>query len=152
MSSLSDFAEIKILQGLAPVLTAPTIDVSTSAIDTSPYQGFAFEFNVGVSLDTLSGSLYHTLKVMGCATSGGVYTAVADADILGIYVEGVKVSSGSNSYIIDAAAEDPVTVLFVFRPSLRYVEGKDDVTGTHTNGTPLSINFISRTGASALNA
>lgn len=160
MSSLTDLigrGNLDIRSVLAPVLTAPTIDVESSAIDTALYQAYAFIFDVGVSLDTLSGSLYHTLKVMECATSGGSYTAVADADIIGIY--GVdssgnfeKLSSGTNAYVIDAAAEDPATVVFVFRPTLRYVKAKDDVTGTHTNGTPLSFNFIGVSHGSPLNA
>lgn len=97
-------------------------------VDLQGCEGALVIFNIGASGDTLSGSVYVTLTVMECATSGGTFTAVADADLGG----------GANSIVIDAAAEDDVVHWRAYFGSLRYIKAFVDFTGTHTNGIPIS--------------
>lgn len=106
-----------------------TADVTSSAIDISGYGSLAVLFNIGASGDTLSGSVYWTLKLTECDTSGGTYTDVAAADT----------HNGVATVVIDDNAEDATVVKFGYKGSKRYVKAVAAKTGTHTNGTPIGI-------------
>ncbi len=81
----------------------------------------------GISGDTLSGSVYWTIKFQEC-DDNATWTNIADADLEG----------GANLWIINAAAEDPTTIVRNYIGSKRYVRIFWDSTGTHTNGTPIA--------------
>jgi hypothetical protein len=81
----------------------------------------------GISGDTLSGSVYWTIKFQDC-DDNATWVDIADA-----YLEG-----GANLWIINAAADDPTTIIRNYTGSKRYVRIFWDATGTHTNGTPIS--------------
>lgn len=104
-------------------------DVVSSAIDTQGFDALEVVFDVGNSGDTLSGTLYWTLKLTECDTSNGTFTDVAAADLL----------NGVATVVIDAPAEDSAAFKFGYRGNKRFVKGVATKTGTHTNGTPIGI-------------
>lgn len=107
-------------------------DVDGTGVDLAGYEGALMIAHVGQSGDTLSGSVSHTLIFQESDISSSGYTAIADTDLLG----------GANSVVIDAAAEDEVIVRRGYLGNKRYVRVIDDLTGTHTNGTPISAMVI----------
>lgn len=86
--------------------------------------------NVGISGDTLSGTVYHTIKLQESADNI-TFTDVAAADM-----------EGANAVVIDDAAEDPVTIVWGYKGSKRYIRVIDDVSGTHSNGTPFGAVIV----------
>lgn len=130
------YSNIKLSQIAIPATKTTT--VTSSEIDTAGFESLVVEFNVGNSGDTLSGSLYWTLSLTECATSGGSFTAVAAADIR---VQGGTAGTTS-TYVIDAPAEDSLTVKFGYMGSLRYVKAVATATGSHSSGTPMGITAI----------
>lgn len=127
MASRDLASDIKLTQVVVPAVKTTT--TTSSAIDTAGYESLTVLFDMGNSGDTLSGTLYWTLSLTECDTSGGSYTAVADADIVG----------GTNSYVIDAPAEDSLAVKFGYIGNKRYVKGVATATGSHSSGTPIGI-------------
>lgn len=113
------------------IAATKTTTVTSSAVDTFGYDAATIIFDIGNSGDTLSGSLYWTLTLTECDTSGGSYTAVAAADLLGW--------SGAASYVIDAPAEDSLAVKVGYKGAKQFIKAVATVTGTHTNGTPMGI-------------
>lgn len=113
----------------ATVNAVATGTVTSSAIDTKGYESATVIFDIGNSGDTLSGTVYWTLSLTECATSGGSYTAVAAADIVG----------GVASVVIDAPSEDSLAVKFGYKGNLPFIKGVATATGTHSNGTPIGI-------------
>ena len=96
------------------------------AVDLAGYEAALVVVQVGISADTLSGSVFHTFKLQESATTtDGDFTDVAAGDM-----------DGTNSVVIDDAAEDPATIVWGYKGAKRYIRVFDDTTGTHTNGTP----------------
>jgi|NOAtaT_7_FD_contig_91_154657_length_1485_multi_2_in_0_out_0_2 hypothetical protein len=95
---------------------------------------------VGDSGDTLSGSLKHDV-IAEDSNDNSTFTAITDANAL--LLTGNKVAStlGSNGiiYTIDDPAEDQIVVRCGYLGSKRYFRLRVDTTGTHTNGTPMSM-------------
>jgi hypothetical protein len=103
--------------------------ITGDALDMQGYESLAVLFDVGNSGDTLSGSLYWTLTLTECDTSGGSYTAVASGDYLG----------GVVSHVIDAPTEDSNVFMLGYKGSKRYVKAVATATGNHSTGTPLGM-------------
>lgn len=98
------------------------------AVDLAGYETALVIVQCGISADTLSGSVLHTFKLQESATTtDGDFTDVAAADM-----------EGTQSTVIDDAAEDPATIVWGYKGSQRYIRVFDDTTGTHTNGTPIA--------------
>ena len=95
--------------------------------DLKGYEGALVVFEIGISADTLSGSVLLTLKVQE-SDDDSAYTDVAAADLIG----------GANAIVIDDAAEDAVIHVRGYNGAKRYLRAFVDFTGTHTNGTPIS--------------
>lgn len=111
------------------VAAVATATVTSSAVNMQGYDSLCILFDIGNSGDTLSGSVLWTLSLTECDTSGGTYTAVAAADIIG----------PGASYVIDAPSEDSLPVKFGYKGNKQFVKGVATATGTHTNGTPIGI-------------
>lgn len=120
-------SDIKVTQAF--VNANRTATTTSDAIDTQGFGSAAVVFDIGNSADTLSGTVFWTLSLTECDTSGGTYTAVAAADIV----------SGVATYVIDAPAEDSIAVKVGYIGTKRYIKGVATATGTHTNGTPIGI-------------
>lgn len=94
-------------------------------VDLQGYETAVAIVNVGISGDTLSGSVFHTIKLQESDALGSGYADVAAADM-----------EGTQGTVIDDPAEDPAVVVFGYKGAKRFIRVIDDVTGTHTNGTP----------------
>ena len=121
------------VQVVDPVVV--TADANSTSIDRWDYPGeVTFAALIGESGDTLSGSVYIELEVEESADNS-TFTDVADAD-LSNYVAG---NNDGCFGVIDAAAEDDEVYATQYTGSARYVRAVVNVTGTHTNGTPIGV-------------
>lgn len=120
------YHNVAISQPLIPVVA--TADQTSSAIDMQGFNSLVVIFDVGNSGDTLSGSVFWTLKLQH-SDDNSVYTDVAVGDLL----------NGATTVVIDAPAEDSLAVPFGYGGTKRYVKAVATKTGTHTNGTPLGV-------------
>lgn len=123
----------KVINTLVPINGNTTAEGTGLAVDTNGYQDVMMIANLGVSADTLSGSVYWTVTFQECAvTTAGSFTTIAAADLQG----------GLPTVLIDAAAEDPTLMVRRYLGDLRYVRILFTQTGTHTNGTPIAGTII----------
>lgn len=121
------YHNVTVSQVVNPAVATST--VTSSAIDRQGYGSVTALFSIGNSGDTLSGSVYWTLKLTECDTSGGTYTDVALADLY----------NSAATLVIDAGSEDNIVAKFGYRGSKRFVKAIATATGTHTNGTPIGV-------------
>jgi len=117
-------------QSIRPPAVA-TSTVTTSAVDVSGYRGSAFVVHCGASADTLSGSVYWTAKLQSSATELGTYADVADAD--------VQIASTNAFGLVNDPAEDDELYWIGYNGTDAWVKVVITATGTHTNGTPISV-------------
>lgn len=114
-----------------------TGDLNGATIDLQGYMACMFSANVGASGDTLSGSVKFELAVQE-SDDGSSWSAVADADISA----SVAGSQTGTFALIDDAAEDSLVYSVAYIGGKQYVRAIVNATGTHTNGTPLSITAL----------
>ena len=117
-----------------PVLVAPTVDVNSASIDLKDKRSVMLLALIGESGDTLSGSVKIELELED-SPDDSVWTDVVDADMR----DPVTGTNTGTFAVIDAAAEDDAVYVAGYRGNKRYVRVVVNVTGTHTNGTPLGI-------------
>ena len=123
------FSDLLAVKSINPIVGNNTTEGTGVGVDLAGFNGALMLAHVGQSGDTLSGSVYITVKFQECDTdTPGSYTDIADADL----------SGGANGVVIDAAAEDEVIVQRGYVGSKRWVRVLLAFTGTHTNGTPIS--------------
>lgn len=96
--------------------------------------GVMLQANVGVSLDTLSGSVYAELEVEE-SDDGITYTDVADDDLS----DSVTGTNTGTFGVIDDPAEDDQEYKTEYRGSKQYCRVVLNLTGTHTNGIPVGV-------------
>lgn len=126
---ISTISGVKVVQTLVPILGNTTAEGTGVAVDRQGFQDALMVAEVGISGDTLSGSIYWTIAFQESDdTTPGNFTNIATADMGG----------AANDHIINAAAEDPTTILREYRGTKRYLRILFTQTGTHTNGTPIS--------------
>lgn len=116
-----------------------TSDTNSTSVYMKGYDEVLFLVNVGESGDTLSASVKIELEVEESADDS-TYTDVADADL-------VKYVAGTNDGcfgVIDAAAEDDTPYFTAYRGNSDYARVVLNLTGTHSNGTPISVTAIRR--------
>lgn len=109
-----------------------TADADGLGIDLREYGSAMFAVNVGESGDTLSGSVKIELEVEE-SDDDSTYTDVADSD-LDTAVDG---TNDGTFAVIDADAEDDAVYTVGYKGTSRYVRIVVNLTGTHTNGTPI---------------
>lgn len=132
----------KVTQVVDPAVV--TADVDGDSVDMLGYGWCTFLALVGESGDTLSGSVKIELEVEE-SDDDSTFTDVADADLQN-YVAGTNDGCFA---VVDAAAEDDAVYKATYKGSSRYVRPVINVSGTHTNGTPIGIVAI-RHGAENL--
>jgi hypothetical protein len=126
---ISAYAGLKAVQALVPILGNTTAEGTGVVVDRQGFQSALMIAEVGISGDTLSGSIYWTIAFQECDdTTPGNFTNIAAGDLDG----------GVNDHVINAAAEDPTTIVRGYKGSKRYLRILLTQTGTHTNGTPIS--------------
>lgn len=128
-------SKVSVVLGLkAQVLTA---DAQGAAFDCQDDLGMMIVANVGLSADTLSGSVKIELAVEE-SDDASIWTAVADADLTAAVAGGAQTGTFA---VIDAAAEDEATYKVGYKGYKRYARAIVNLVGTHTNGTPVAINY-----------
>lgn len=121
------YNNITVVQVADPAMATAT--VTSSTIDLQGFNRGAVIFSIGAAGDTLSGSIYWTLKLTECDTSGGSYTDVALEDLHNV----------ADTVVIDSNTEDETAIKFGYKGNKRYLKAVATKTGTHTNGTPIGI-------------
>lgn len=117
------------LHAVAALVAVNSTGTKTSAaIDTYGFQSVIVLFDIGLSADTLSGSLLWTLSLQESDVSGSGYTAVAAGDYLG----------GVSSVVV-ALGQDSAVYKLGYKGNKRYIQGVATATGTHTSGTPIGM-------------
>lgn len=134
MSKRAIIEDVTVQQPMNP--TVLTADTTSATIDLNGFNGCLIIVNVGESGDTLSGSVYAEL-VLKESDDDSTYTAVAAADCQ----SATTIASGVFA-TIDAAAEDDLPYSIAYTGSKRYLQVTWDITGTHTNGTPVGCTAI----------
>jgi hypothetical protein len=117
----------KVFQAMVPIVANDDTEGTGLTCDRLGYQHVLMIAEQGISGDTLSGSIYWTIKFQE-SDDDSTWGNIANADL----------DNGANLWIINAAAEDPTTIIRLYKGSKRYVRIFWDATGTHTNGTPIS--------------
>lgn len=112
---------------MVPVVANDDTEGAGIGIDRNGYEEVLMIAQQGISGDTLSGSVYWTIKFQEC-DDNATWANIANADL----------ENGANLWIIDNANEDPTTIIRLYKGSKRYVRIFWDATGTHTNGTPIA--------------
>lgn len=113
-----------------------TADENGAGVDLQGFEGAVFLINVGAEGDVPSGTLFADYEAEE-STDDVTYTDVANADLIN--------ESGENAGTmvrIDAAAEAPKSYLVGYIGTKRYVRCVYNITGTHTTGTPASVDVI----------
>lgn len=127
---ISTISSCKVVQHLVPVLANNTSEgTPSSGVDRYGFQDVLLIAQQGISGDTLSGSIKWTVTFEEC-DDNATWTTIAAADLEGL--------SALGTHTIDAAAEDPTTIVRLYRGIKRYVRILWTATGTHTNGTPIA--------------
>ena len=121
---------VNIAQIIDPVTV--TADANSSTIDLAEFGIASIVTLVGESGDTLSGSVMIELEVQD-SPDDSVWTACADTDI----TDAVTGTNTGTYAVIDAAAEDDAVFSTQYIGDKRYCRTVVNVTGTHSNGTPI---------------
>ena len=121
---------------LAQTLTTTT---NGSSVDMSDANAVTFIVNMGDSADTLSGSVLWTITLEE-SSDDSIFTTVTDAESLLIAIDGTK-QALATSIVVDAPAEDSKVFEIAYKvpSSSQYLRPVITATGTHTNGTPMSV-------------
>ena len=110
----------------ATVTTAQT----SSAIDMQGYNSASVVFAIGHSGDTLSGSLFWTLKLQHSDSSGSGYSDTATTDI----------NAGVATIVIDGSTNaDSAAYSFGYIGGKRYLKAVATPTGSVSSGVPVGI-------------
>lgn len=127
-------SNIKESVGFNPeVLTA---DEDSTTFDMQGFESLVAIVQVGASGDTLSGSVFLELILEhGDEQDGSDAVAVTSADDV---LPGTALALGVFA-TIDDPAEDDAVFKIGYRGTKRYVRVAVDLTGTHTNGIPVSV-------------
>lgn len=113
---------------------AVTADATSDSVDMLGYESVAFYVLVGATGDTLDASNHIQLEIQDSADDS-TFAAVADVEI----TNSVTGANTGTFALINAAAEDDAVYMTEYKGSERYVLVEVNVTGTHTNGTPVGI-------------
>jgi len=113
-------------QHLNPVVSTTT--KTSTAIDLQGYNSAIVLFSMGLSGDTLSGSVYWTLKLQH-SDDNSTYTDLAAGDL----------NSSSLTSVVNSSALDETVYNFGYQGAKRYLKAVATPTGTHTNGTPIGV-------------
>ncbi len=121
------YRNVKTTQVFNP--TNSSVARTSTGVDTQGFSSATFVFAVGASGDTLSGSVFWTLKLQHSDDNSSFSDTVA-ADLL---------NDPTVTYVIDSSTEDEQAYSFGYKGTKRYMRGVATPTGTHTNGTPIGM-------------
>lgn len=124
------YSILKVIKSIISIVGNNTTEGTGVGVDLAGYEGALILFNIGASGDTLSSSVYMTLKLQE-SDNDTDYADVAAGDYL-----------GTQGLVIDAAAEDEIVHAIGYKGYKRYIRAYIAFTGTHTNGTPIAAQAI----------
>lgn len=128
---------IEVVKALEAIVVNNDSEGTGEIVDLAGYEAAEMIVNVGESGDTLSGSVYMDLILKeGDESDGSDMAAVAEDGVLGDW------ATGGIFATIDAAAKDGAVFHVGYIGSKRYIRLYVDVTGTHTNGTPIGAEVV----------
>ena len=119
----------------------PAVSSVTRTSTTIDLQGFnsaCVIFAIGQSADTLSGSVFWTLKLQH-SDDDSSYSDVTAAEL----------HNSAATVVVNSTALDKMAHSFGYQGSKRYLKGVATPTGTHTNGTPIGMIAVRSTAAYA---
>ena len=120
------YHNVAVSQPLNPVNSTAT--KTSSTIDLQGFNSLEVLFCLGTAGDTLSGSVYWTLKLQD-SDDDSTYADVAAANLL----------NGAATVVVNSMSLDETVVPFGYNGGKRYVKAVATPTGTHTNGTPIGV-------------
>lgn len=124
---------VDIIASIAPVAVGTTGTGQTGiAVDTRGFSSVELEFSYGAITATAA---TFTATVLEGDTTGGSFTSVADADLIGTEA-GAGLAAAAR---VDGSTEK-VAKRIGYRGSKRYVKGQ--IVSTATAGTPVACNVI----------
>lgn len=124
-------SNLGIVQSLDPAVTTSTR--VGAPIDRQGYESVEHIVSLGVSGDTLSPSVSLSMKLEE-SEDGTNWTAVVnDSEVLGAAVDATGVFA-----LVDDPAEDGQAIAIGYVGDARYCRVQVELTGTHTNGTPVA--------------
>ncbi len=126
----------------AKVTTNSPTEANGTAIDLQGYESATLVANVGAEGDTLSGSVFFEIALQHSDASGSGFTDVTQSEI----TNGTIAANGVWLKLDGTTGGDPDTTGLVAQVGYiggkRYIRGQINVTGTHSNGTPISLTVI----------
>lgn len=128
------YRNILVTQHVNPVTSTST--KTSTTIDLQGYDSANVLFTVGQSGDSLSGSVYWTLKLTH-SDDDSSYSDVVLAEL----------NNSAATVVIDSASEDETVYGFGYNGSKRYLRAVATPTGTHSNGTPIGVVALRGTAA-----
>ena len=137
MGLTRDFADVDHVTGAVNAAIAPSVDKNFLSVDLLHYGACRVVADVGNSGDTLSGSVKLELEIQH-SDDDSTFTAAADTDIIG---EVTGTNTGTFA-VIDAPTEDSAIFTAEYVGGKRYCRMVLNVTGTHTNGTPVGCQYL----------
>lgn len=120
------YHNVLVSQHLNPVVSTTT--KTSTAIDLQGYSGAMVAFSIGLSGDTLSGSVFWTLKLQH-SDDNTTYTDLALTDL----------NNPSLTVVINSSSLDETVYSFGYQGAKRYLRAVATPSGTHTNGTPIGM-------------
>jgi hypothetical protein len=120
------YHNVLVSQHLSPIV-ATSAKTSTS-IDLQGYNSINVIFNIGLAGDTLSGTVYWTIKLQH-SDDDTTYSDLSLSDLNSPYL----------TIAIDSSAKDRNCYSFGYQGAKRYLKALATPTGTHTNGTPIGV-------------
>lgn len=105
-----------------------TVTRTSTAIDLQGFNSANVVFCIGQSGDTLSGSVYWTLKLQH-SDDDTTYNDVTLADL----------NNSALTVVVNSASLDRTAYSFGYVGARRYLKGVATPTGTHSVGTPIGM-------------
>jgi hypothetical protein len=125
--------KVKVSQVIAPINSASTTDINSTAVEVSHFGSLMFVASFGISGDTLSGSVKVEAELEHSDDNSN-WSDCADSD-LSAAVAGTNTGTFA---VVDGAADDEQSYSVGYLGSKQYVRVVMNKTGTHTVGIPLS--------------
>jgi hypothetical protein len=120
------YHNVKVNQVLSPVVSTTT--KTSTAIDLKGFNSAMVAFAIGQTGDTLSGSIYWTLKIQHSEDNVD-YTDVTTADL----------HNSAATSVVNSNSLDETVYNFGYKGAKRYLKAVATPTGSHSSGTPVAI-------------
>ncbi len=128
------YHNVLVTQHLSPVVSTTT--KTSTTIDLQGYNSANVIFNLGLAADTLSGTVYWTLKLQH-SDDDSTYVDLATTDL----------NSPALTTVVDSSTKDRTCYSFGYQGAKRYLKAVATPTGTHSSGTPMGIIVLRSTAS-----